>query len=46
MIGARAALAQARSAGRPALGDLQALAQSAQELADLLFWRNVRHLVE
>jgi DNA-binding transcriptional MerR regulator len=29
-----------------ALGDLQRLAQSAQELADLLLRRNVRHLVE
>jgi DNA-binding transcriptional MerR regulator len=31
---------------RAALGDLQTLAQSAQELADLLLRRNVRHLVE
>jgi DNA-binding transcriptional MerR regulator len=29
-----------------ALGDLQGLAQNAQELADLLLRRNVRHLVE
>jgi DNA-binding transcriptional MerR regulator len=29
-----------------ALGDLQRLAQNAQELADLLLRRNVRHLVE
>lgn len=29
-----------------ALGDLQRLAQTAQELADLLLRRNVRHLVE
>jgi DNA-binding transcriptional MerR regulator len=31
---------------RAALGDLQVLAQSAQELADLLLRRNVRNLVE
>ncbi|HEY2354375.1 MAG TPA: MerR family transcriptional regulator [Gaiellaceae bacterium] len=29
---------------REALGDLQRLAQSAQELSDLLLWRNVRKL--
>jgi DNA-binding transcriptional MerR regulator len=39
---------RSRSAERrqAALGDLQRLAQSAQELADLLLRRNVRHLVE
>jgi DNA-binding transcriptional MerR regulator len=39
---------RSRSADRrqAALGDLQRLAQSAQELADLLLRRNVRHLVE
>jgi DNA-binding transcriptional MerR regulator len=39
---------RSRSAERrqTALGDLQLLAQSAQELADLLLRRNVRHLVE
>ena len=31
---------------REALGDLQHLAQSAQELSDLLLWRNVRRLAE
>ncbi len=31
---------------RAALADLQQLAQSAQELADLLLWRNVRRLAE
>jgi hypothetical protein len=31
---------------RDALTDLQRLAQSAQELADLLLWRNVRRLAE
>ncbi len=31
---------------REALTDLQRLAQSAQELADLLLWRNVRRLAE
>ncbi len=31
---------------RDALADLQRLAQSAQELADLLLWRNVRRLAE
>jgi DNA-binding transcriptional MerR regulator len=39
---------RSRSAERrqAALGDLQRLAQNAQELADLLLRRNVRHLVE
>ena len=39
---------RSRSAERQqaALGDLQRLGQSAQELADLLLRRNVRHLVE
>jgi len=39
---------RSRSAERrkAALGDLQRLAQSAHELADLLLRRNVRHLVE
>jgi DNA-binding transcriptional MerR regulator len=39
---------RSRSAERrqAALGDLQRLGQSAQELADLLLRRNVRHLVE
>jgi DNA-binding transcriptional MerR regulator len=39
---------RSRSAERrqAALGDLQLLAQSAEELADLLLRRNVRHLVE
>jgi DNA-binding transcriptional MerR regulator len=39
---------RSRSAERrqAALGDLQRLAQSAQELTDLLLRRNVRHLVE
>jgi len=39
---------RSRSAERrqAALGDLQRLAQSAEELADLLLRRNVRHLVE
>jgi hypothetical protein len=39
---------RSRSAERrqAALGDLQVLAQSAEELADLLLRRNVRHLVE
>src|ERR1700756_5685435 len=39
---------RSRSAERPqaALGDLQRLAQNAQELADLLLRRNVRRLVE
>jgi DNA-binding transcriptional MerR regulator len=39
---------RSRSAERrqAALGDLQRLAQSAQELADLLLRRNIRHLVE
>jgi DNA-binding transcriptional MerR regulator len=39
---------RSRSAERrqAALGDLQRLAQSAQELADLLLRRNVRRLVE
>ena len=40
-LGSRSA--ERRQAG---LGDLQRLAQSAQELADLLLRRNVRHLVE
>jgi DNA-binding transcriptional MerR regulator len=31
---------------RAALADLQRLAQSSQELADLLLWRNVRRLAE
>ena len=39
---------RSRSADRrqAALGDLQRLAQNAEELADLLLRRNVRHLVE
>ena len=39
---------RSRSAERrqAALGDLQQLAQSAEELADLLLRRNVRRLVE
>ena len=39
---------RSRSAERrqAALGDLQRLAQSAEELADLLLRRNVRRLVE
>jgi hypothetical protein len=39
---------RSRSAERrqAALGDLQRLAQNAQELADLLLRRNVRRLVE
>jgi hypothetical protein len=31
---------------REALADLQQLAQSAQELSDLLLWRNVRRLAQ
>jgi hypothetical protein len=31
---------------REALTDLQRLAQSAQELSDLLLWRNVRRLAQ
>ena len=31
---------------REALADLQRLAQSAQELSDLLLWRNVRRLAQ